>query len=92
MNDALDAICHSLGVPSRVFQGEPTETPMKLLVEYEAARLERLRKQTEPVIIVSMRRVLEELSWKPLFLCSPRGWAKVRQPLPKITVQWEESK
>ncbi len=95
MNELIDDICRELGIPARIFRGEPdTSSPLwTTFAQFEAYQAEKLKAWrdsfSQKVIDPLMEKAFPELYWEPLFLCSPRGRMMIRRKTPiKLEVKW----
>ena len=90
--EMIEAVCASLGVPPRIFEGSsylPTLASAVLIAD-EIDRLASVRRLfTDKVIEPLMEQVFPELYWDTLFICSPRGRVMIRRKTPKLTVEWK---
>lgn len=98
-DDAVSNLCQALSIPWVVFNGDGAQAGLlENLVEMEKATARRaktlLRDSVSTLIMPVVRRVLEETSWQPMFMMSPRGRVMVRRFDPKkledLKIVWED--
>ena len=87
----MDNLLAQLGIPKRIFEGEPRSTPYweEYKKKLEARTLYLREVVVEPIMQTMVEKALPELFWEPLFLCSPRGFARVRREVP-VKITWED--
>lgn len=87
MDDEVSTLCAALGVPRRVFigvdKGSESGSRSVAFIRAEQARTDALRSRWEDTIPKIVEKNLPELSWEPIFLCSPRGrlWKRRANPV-----------
>lgn len=81
-----ESIYEQLGIPKRIFVGEPSSTSAVKL--YEEVRLKYLRESVgRPMVLKALENVMPEMFWEVAFVMSPGIKVMRRRELP--TIYWE---
>ena len=95
MDEQIEQICASLGVPRRVFEGSSDPDfrayfeAREKMYEWRDARIRAwAEKATKHIVQQIVEKGFPELFWEPVFLCSPRGRMYRRRKEPKIKIMW----
>jgi hypothetical protein len=93
MNDMLEEVCRSLGVPPRVFRGVD-HVQDQLLAQFQRLldwREERMRENLGRAVVQPMlEKAMPELFFERWIKLSPRGWLMRRREKP-VEITWRDS-